>query len=339
MTLIFNQSDWEELCQGAPVLQPKHLKCDEHSVLSGIPEHIGHGFSCDIDLSQGMELNFSDRKYHQDLRISTPAHPHLVQICIFLSGNIYFDAVHPNLGGERGYFSGSGISPGYVEKRRAGERLTTVNVEIEAHWLREFMQAKGQSDAAAIEKFLFQGEDWKASVYPKVTPVMRAIARQMWHVPYQGMAKQMYLQAKVFELLALHLDLFDETTASHGETCGLKPDTIDRLHHARGILTTELEDPPSLPELAKRVGVSDRTLLRGFKTLFNTTVVGYLKQQRLKQAEQLLRQGTTQGWHSTVAEVANRVGYSNLGHFSVAFKQRFGITPSQCLAGKIADFE
>jgi AraC-like DNA-binding protein len=57
-------------------------------------------------------------------------------------------------------------------------------------------------------------------------------------------------------------------------------------------------------------------------------VVGYLAQLRLDKAEKLLRQGDRK-----VAEVANLVGYGHLGHFATAFKRRFGITPSQCLAG------
>ncbi|MEM6611553.1 MAG: helix-turn-helix transcriptional regulator, partial [Cyanobacteria bacterium P01_C01_bin.72] len=63
-------------------------------------------------------------------------------------------------------------------------------------------------------------------------------------------------------------------------------------------------------------------------------VVGYIAQQRLDRAERLLRERK----HS-VAEVAILVGYGNIGHFSVAFKRRFGITPSQCLVGSKADFE
>ncbi|WNZ27348.1 helix-turn-helix transcriptional regulator [Leptolyngbya sp. NK1-12] len=81
-------------------------------------------------------------------------------------------------------------------------------------------------------------------------------------------------------------------------------------------------------ELAQQVGISERALQRGFRAVFQTTVQGHLKQQWLKQAERLLRQG-----NYTVAEAANLVGYGHLGHFAAAFKRQFGITPSQCLAG------
>jgi len=170
---------------------------------------------------------------------------------------------------------------------------------------------------------------WKAAVYPPVTPQMRSLAQQIWNVPYCGVAKRLYLQAKVFELLALHLDLIAGQSDSTQSSPGLKPETINCLHQAREILTMQFENQPSLPELAQRVGVSDRTLQRGLKALFKTTAVGHLKQRRLEQTEWLLRQGK-----HTVAEVANWVSYGHLGHFATAFKQPFGITPSQCLMGK-----
>jgi len=76
--------------------------------------------------------------------------------------------------------------------------------------------------------------------------------------------------------------------------------------------------------------VSDRTLQKGFKALFGVTPFAYLTRQRMNQAERLLRQP-----NRTVAEVANIVGYTNPAQFAAAFKRQFGITPSECLGGKI----
>lgn len=50
----------------------------------------------------------------------------------------------------------------------------------------------------------------------------------------------------------------------------------------------------------------------------------------MEQAERYLRERKL-----SICEVANLVGYSNLSHFSAAFKSKFGITPSQCMAGKL----
>ncbi|MEB3338123.1 MAG: AraC family transcriptional regulator [Leptolyngbyaceae bacterium] len=328
MTLILNQADWDALHEQAPMKCYDNSRLDDFEEWTGVPELIGCGYSRRMELSPGVWLNFSDCKFNQDLRVEAPAHEHPIQIGIFLSGFIYFDAVHPNLGGSCSYFSGSGISPGYVEKYRGGERLTAINIEIEPNYLSTFLQADPQYDTG-VHSLLFKGENWKVAVYPTLTSQMRSLVQQMWNAPYRGIAKRLYLQAKVFELLALYLDLIVEDAAQRQSPSGLKPDTIDRLHHAKDLLTTQFENPPSLPDLAQQVGVSDRTLQRGFNALFNTTVVGYLKQCRLEQAERLLRHGDR-----TVAEVANLVGYGHLGHFAAAFKQQFGITPSQCLRGK-----
>jgi AraC-like DNA-binding protein len=330
MTLILTQSDWDELHQQASVPQSANLVLSDFEGLMGVSERLGRGCSRSMKLMPGIWLSFYDCEYHQDLIVKESVHEHAIQFGVYLSGFIYFDAVHPNLGGSCGYFSGSGMSPAYVEKYRGGERLIIVNVDIEPEWLKSFLTDE-QYDAGIL-KGLFKGEDWKVSFYPTVTRKMRSIAQQLWNAPYRGAAKRMYLQAKVFELLAMHLDMISEQ-ANQTPGLRLKPETIARLHYAKEILTTDFANPLSLPELARQVGVSDRTLQRGFQTLFNTTVVGYLIQRRLEAAERLLRQSDLK-----VTEVANLVGYEHLGQFSAAFKRQFGITPSQCLVGKKAVF-
>lgn len=326
MTLILNQANWDELHQQAPKLQLDMVSDDlEH--ITGIPECIGRGYNRNIELSPGLCLNFYDCEYQQDLIVKAPVHEHDIQIVILLSGFIYFEAVHPNLGGACAYFSGSGISPAYVEKYRGRERSIYVGVDIEPEWLDSFLQEDKQYNSD-IRRLLFKVDDWKTSLYPTVTLKMRSVAQQLLNAPYRGAAKQMYLQGKVFELLAMHLDLISAEQKLRNLP-KLKSETIARLHYAKEILTTQFENPPSLSELAQRVGVSDRTLQRGFRELFGTTVFGYLHNLRMEQAEQLLRSREMR-----VSEVAHTVGYSHLGHFTEAFKRKFGMTPKQCQMGK-----
>ncbi|BAY34367.1 transcriptional regulator [Nostoc carneum NIES-2107] len=327
MTLILNKSDWDDMWQQTANPDLQKFGSDEFEEVLQMPQVAGQGYSCQIELSPGVSLGFADCEYHQDLIIKTPAHDHLIQINILLSGFLDCEGVHPRLDGTRSYFSGSGISPSVTEKHQSGGRLSFVNVEIAPQVLESFLD-DGQRQLDNIKQ-LFKGEDWKVAFYPKVTAKVRSLAQELWHPPYRGAAKRLYLQAKVFELLALYLDLIADNQEPVRNLPRLKPDTIARIHQAKEILTAQIEHPPSLSALAQLVGVSDRTLQRGFQILFQTTVVGYLTQLRLDKAEKLLRQG-----ERTVAEVANLVGYGHLGHFSAAFKQRFGITPSQCLAGK-----
>lgn len=331
MTLVLNESDWDELHQQAPITCPNPIALEDFEELIGMPEILGRGYNRILELSPGMWLNFSERQYTQDCIHKVSEHEHPIQISVFPSGRLYFNEVHPNLGGDRSYFSGSGMSPAVAEIYRAGEHLTCVNIEIDPHLFNSVLL----SDQPSPEtwKPLFKGEEWKVAFYPEVTPAIRAITQQMWHTPYCGSLKRLYLQAKVMELLVLYLDGIANPPASTA-ILSLKPDSVDYLHQAKAILDRRLADPPSVVELAQQVGVSQRTLQRGFQMLFQTTVTGYLRQQRLEQAKRLLRQGS-----HTVTEVGTLVGYGNMGHFAGAFKRQFGIPPSQCLASKLSHFE
>jgi AraC-like DNA-binding protein len=58
--------------------------------------------------------------------------------------------------------------------------------------------------------------------------------------------------------------------------------------------------------------------------LFGTTVFGYIAEQRLRVALQLLTLT-----EQPVQEVAESVGFSSPAHFTTAFRRKFGLTPSQ----------
>ncbi|NJM87449.1 MAG: helix-turn-helix transcriptional regulator [Hydrococcus sp. RU_2_2] len=159
--------------------------------------------------------------------------------------------------------------------------------------------------------------------------VCHEIPRQLGkgHVRHLEVYPELWL---TIELMALQLAPILADRARIQASPRLRTETIDRIYCAQEILLSRLENPPSLLDLAKLVGVSDRTLRRGFQELFNTTVFAYLTSQRMEKAKCLLRER-----HLTVAEVAVMVGYSNQSHFTAAFKRQFGITPRDCLAGKL----
>lgn len=321
MTLSLSCDDFCEL-MGADSIEPEAALDEEIRLVSA---ELGRGYEREIDLSEQMWLSVFDFEFRQDLAIATPVHDHLVQIMILTAGAIDCD-IYPIISEGCGYVSGSGISPAYVDRRQKDQRMAGINVHLEPELLSQFL---GEDGRRSIEWQEFvQRDDWKLAFFPAVTVTMQRVVQEIVNVPYQGITKRMYLQAKVLELLTLMLDPVLSDRAEPLPDLKLKPETIDQLHFAKAILTTQLENPPTMLELAARVGVSDRTLRRGFQSLFQTTVIGYLTQQRMIKAEQLLRDR-----QHTVSEVARMVGYGHLGRFAAAFKRQFGITPKECLAG------
>ncbi|MEM6612988.1 MAG: AraC family transcriptional regulator, partial [Cyanobacteria bacterium P01_C01_bin.72] len=85
-----------------------------------------------------------------------------------------------------------------------------------------------------------------------------------------------------------------------------------------------LENPPSLIELARQVGLNDFKLKRGFREEFGQSAFKYLHDYRLEQAKHLLAQGEMK-----VQEVALRVGFESRSYFAIAFRKKYGVNPKQ----------
>jgi AraC family transcriptional activator of pyochelin receptor len=151
--------------------------------------------------------------------------------------------------------------------------------------------------------------------------VLEALASQIATCPLRGVMRQMYLAGKGFELVASALNPVFQRPET--DTLQLSASDMKRVHAAYDRLVNTLDQPLSLAELGREVGLSTSKLTLGFRKAFGATVFGILQECRLRQAHRLLTSG-----QMTVSEAAYRVGYSP-AHFATIFRQRFGVSPSK----------
>ena len=104
-----------------------------------------------------------------------------------------------------------------------------------------------------------------------------------------------------------------------------EPDSRDdrQLHKAMAMLRAEMAEPPSLVELARRVGSNERSLTELFRRRLGLPVFAWLREERHKRACEVL---LSTDWD--MIEIAAVVGYGNAAAFSTAFRERYGLTPS-----------
>lgn len=155
------------------------------------------------------------------------------------------------------------------------------------------------------------------------TSAMNIVLHQILNCPYQSLTKQLYLESKAIELLALNLEILEQDRKKVIQKYIPNKSEIDCLHYAKEILINNLDNPPTLNTLARQIGLNEYKLKQGFRYIFDTTVFGYLHNYRMEQSRLLLESGTM-----NVTEVAQAVGYSNLSHFAAAFRKKFGVNPS-----------
>ncbi|MBZ8182856.1 helix-turn-helix transcriptional regulator [Oscillatoria salina] len=195
-----------------------------------------------------------------------------------------------------------------------------VTILVDPWFLKTFLEEQSglpqplqQAMKTSAERFFHTGA---------TSPAMQIALHQILYCPYEGFLRQIYIESKALELIVLKLAQIDEQISPPKHNVTLQPQDIDCIHNAKDILLSNIESPPSLLELAKKAGTNDYKLKIGFRQLFGTTVFGYLRNQRMEQARQLLLEK-----QMNVSEVAQTVGYSSLSRFSTAFKNYFGITP------------
>lgn len=133
---------------------------------------------------------------------------------------------------------------------------------------------------------------------------------------------KLMLESHVLELLSINIERLLCRNCSEKKFNSLSKTDMERLLYAREILLNRLTSPPALLELSRMIQMNDCKLKRSFKQYFGKTVYEYVREQRLEKAFSLLQQEDY-----NVSQTAFAVGYTNVSHFSEAFKNKFGISP------------
>lgn len=321
MAITISRIDYDQLWQAqnpTPELSD-HLGFAD--IRQTVPERLGQGYVQSMQWA-GIDLTLFKYRFHEDVHVL-----HREEDESTYAGEIGF-----HLSGNRG---GKCTGENFIEWGRydnpdpwvnvtyANEPVLKVDIHLKASsYLSQIMAAILPDLPAAIRQYVEDRSNTWLSEINTITPAMRSPLEQIFNCPFQGKTKQIYLEGKCLELIALKLEQLKETGKRPGPICSLNPDDVDRIHHAKSILTARLDNPPSLIELARQVSLNDYKLKIGFRQVFGTTVFGYLHQHRMETARRLLGEQRL-----NVKEVAQSIGYANQSRFAVAFRKQFGMNP------------
>lgn len=237
--------------------------------------------------------------------------------------------------------------PGYARYRHSGARITLTTYPREVRQVRSYEAGRHINYVGAwadpellIDRFgvqvdalseplrsFFRGRaDAPASVSLPLPPRLLTTLDDIVAAPHQGRLRQTYLQAKMIELVcevvaAMHQPRQGAARPAGG---GLTYHERQQIEAAAVIYRKELGTPPSVRDLAARVGLNRNKLTLGFRDLFQCSPHEYANEIRMDRAHCLL-----QDKRMSVREVAGVVGYTTASAFSRAYSEHFGFAPSQ----------
>ncbi|WP_035984422.1 helix-turn-helix transcriptional regulator [Leptolyngbya sp. KIOST-1] len=308
MTLSLSQADYADWLDEIDY----RTTTDGATEVRAYPTALGQGQQRYVPLREGIDLRIEEVCLKDDLAVMQCDRAHPLEFTFEQSQGGGSSSQHYN-------FFGSGLAPAGVWRVPVQRRIISVNVHIEPfvfqHWIGD------DSTDCHVLDFLRPSDQLYFERSGTPTAAMQVAVQAMLGCPFQGLTQRLYLESKVWELMALLIEDL-RTTPSQSSVPALKPDDVERIHYASKILRRQLTQPPSLIELARAVGINDHKLKVGFRQVFGTTVFGYLHEHRMERSRQLLESGDL-----SVTAAAEAVGFASRGHFAAAFRRKYGVNP------------
>lgn len=294
-----------------------------------LPDTLGHCYTDSVELEPGFSLG--RLHYHPSIALIEESNgPHTGRVMVITIGlqgqsayhgehstELLFKAGHTtvtaftSLRGERHYHEDQSVS-----------QLRLIISETALHKYVGPEQASQLLDCAGLHRLSFHSSSQATMAHAA------ALTRYMQpHSSDQPLhAQKLNLHIHALSLLAEQFSRLSPATTP--ATSSLSVEDLQRVEHARNLLSTQLDHAITVEYLATAVGINEHKLKEGFHYLYNTTPIGMLLELRMRKAYTLLESGLQ------VAQTAWQVGYKYPNNFSVAFTRYFGRSPKSIFGNK-----
>jgi len=315
MTIALSYTKYRQLLEANQ--QPRQ---QDFETVSNFPEQIGKGESRNFKFDRGLELTIRECQMRDRVVLKNPPRKHPVEFGFHLSGQCQDEYGNYLQAGQNVLVGG--LEPGGTIDCLKPQYSLGMSIHAELPLLENLIGGSSQSNGLELKQFFKTIQTKPYCCVNPTMPGMQVTLRQILQCPYQGMTKRLYLESKALEWIALTLEPILNNWQQKNLSSRLSPCDRDKIYLAREILLEQLENPPSLKELAQAVNCNEYKLNQGFHELFGTTVFGCLHDYRMEYARLLLTEENI-----TVTEVACAVGYNDISAFCRAFRKKFGISP------------
>lgn len=304
--------------------------CKEYRI--DLPEEYGNGYISAYDFDHGTSLIYFDCTFLEELDIIfTKDQVHAIHFNFCVEGEILHKICNDQIAYQLNPLNGSiSSNPSNCTQSLAispKQRTIHTNLQIQ----RSDYLKKVDCDLEKMHPKLqgvFRDVDSKNSFLHEINYNIPT-AECIQHITgngYEDLVRSSFAEAKSLELLALQLKQFADDLDPDTRFITLKKYDLDKILKAKEILVSDLQEAPTIPDLAKMSGINQQKLKRGFKQVFGKTVNQYLRDARLETAKYMIMDGK-----SSIQDVAERVGYSNRGHFARKFREKYGLLPKDAL--------
>ncbi|WP_158977034.1 AraC family transcriptional regulator [Cellulophaga sp. L1A9] len=265
-------------------------------------------------ISEDIEITMSRFQLHKDILYKPVIDKEILQICFLITGEkiIYIDEVQQIFYENRASYMAS-IDHFSGHSRILGKKQFK---EIKVVVPKTFLINHG---------FLNDYDFKKLSDEKLILPITEELLNILLSIEKKDSvekANRLYLRAKVFELIALQIELYKKNEVNPNKTTQNK--ILNILYDVKKFIKTNIHRNMTLTELGDEVGITGPALNKEFIRVFGCSIHDYTITEKMDHAKLLLENS-----QKMVYQIAEEVGYKNATHFTAAFRKKTGTTPKQ----------
>lgn len=205
---------------------------------------------------------------------------------------------------------------------RAGQYSAVGGFSLRQEFLVRLAESTGGRELRSLARLF---EDDFVAIRFTASSELRLAATRMLDTRYGGTLARLHLESCALAFVAEAARLIGTLD---DRVPGISKRHYDQAVRAKELLDQDIAQPPSIDTLTRLVGVNATTLRANFLKVFGTTIFGHVRNRRLEVAQFLLRTHDL-----SIAEVAYRVGFTNAGAFSSAYRKQYGRSPREETSG------
>lgn len=294
-----------------------NISSNENILENTFPKNIGKDYMEKLHIQEGLLLLKTHFEFLKPTKIKTNQHEKKFVITFGLKGYSNYK------------------SSGKKEIIEFKEGFTTISLFDGSQGIREFTSKKVEQIRLIVNEDFLQknfentilnkyGNHKKLNLidFSPTSVKSERILNEIYAHSNNSEINKLFLQSKILELLYLEINKISAIKNT------IKLNTYDKqqILKAKEILLQDLQNPPSIVELAKIVCINEFKLKKGFKQVYKQSPYQFLTKYKLTKAKYLLEEG-----EYNVNEVAHLMGYKYSNNFSNAFFKEFKINPKECI--------
>lgn len=173
------------------------------------------------------------------------------------------------------------------------------------------------------EVFVDTDHDYRFANYGTLNLKMADLIKELKNVKGKGMLRILKIEARVYEMLSLHIQQHNRLLESVALPTSLIKSELKTVRKLGNSIVKNPAKNYSLDQLSSESGLTQAKLQDGFKFLYNRTVTEYIRHIRLESARDLLKNTDL-----NISQIVYSIGFSSRSYFSKIFREKYGITPN-----------